>query len=247
MKKFIPFTLTLSAAFFALFFTSCFIVNFADFNAVTGSGNPETYEFRVDSYDSIRIEGFCEVRYFAAPSNIVSLEVQPNLREYFSVEVDNNELVVRTTRRINYSSSRPPVLTISTPALNHINFSGAGSFITNDKLTTDSLGFRMSGAAKITADLDVGDLSIDMSGAGSFELSGSADTVEIFMSGAGGIEALQLNTRETSIILSGAGSVNISCSEKLSANASGMGSILYRGSPAIDISRSGMVSVRRVD
>ena len=238
--------IALSAAFFALFFTSCFIVNFAGNDAVTGRGNPETFEFRVGSFSSIRVEGYCEIQYFSSPSNIVTLEVQPNLREYFFVEVVNDELVVRTTRRINVNSNRIPILTISAPTLNNVSFSGAGSFIANDKIIADSLSLRMSGAAKIMADLDVSDLNIDMSGAGSFELSGSADAVHIFMSGAGGIEALQLRTREARIILSGAGSVNISCSEKLTINASGMGSILYRGTPDIDLSRGGMVNIRRV-
>ena len=249
MKKVFSFAFSaaLCAVFAALFFTSCFIVNFADLDAVTGRGTPETFEFRVGSFNSLRVEGYCEIQYNSSPSNIVTLEVQPNLREYFSVEVVNDELVVRTTRRINYNSNRIPVLTISTPTLNSVSFSGAGSFIANDKIIADSLSLRMSGAAKIVADLDVNELSLDLSGAGSFELTGSADTVHIFMSGAGDIEALQLRTREARIILSGAGTVNIDCTEKLTVNASGMGSIIYRGSPEIDFSRGGMVSIRRVD
>ena len=238
--------IALCAASFALFFTGCFIVNFSDFDAVTGRGNPETYEFRVASFTNIRVEGYCEIHYNSSPSNIVTLEVQPNLREYYSVEVVNDELIVRTTRRISSNQNRTPVLTISTPTLNNVNFSGAGTFLAHDKIIADSLTLRMSGAAKIMAELEVGDLNVDMSGAGSFELSGSADTANVFMSGAGEIDSISLQTREAWIRLSGTGTVRISCSEKLTVNASGMGSILYKGDPSVDLNRGGMVSVRRL-
>jgi hypothetical protein len=232
---------------FAVFFSGCVIANFADFNSVSGKGNPEKFDFQVGEFNSIRLEGFANVNYYASASDTVTLEVQPNLLEHFVVEVINDELIVRTTRRISFNTSRTPVLTVSAPVLNRLTFSGAGSFTAHDTITSDSFTLRVSGAGKGKADLDVDNLSVNFSGAGNFELSGSADTADLTMSGAGELAALSLQTREAKIDLSGTGTVSITCTENLQIRASGVGTILYRGSPSIDISRSGVVSIRRVD
>ena len=237
----------------ALFVVSCLsgcafvIVVFADGNAVTGTGDLESYEFKVGEYSGIKIEGHCEIRYYSAPSDTITLEIQPNLRDYYVAEVIGNELIVRATRRISYNQSKTPVLTVSTPVLNSLTVEGACTFIAYDKITAGSFTISMSGAVEGKAELDVGRLSINTSGASTFELSGKADTVDINISGAGELDALSLLTREATINLSGVGEVRISCSENLRVNAGGVGTVEYKGSPSVDISRGGLVNVKKVD
>ena len=253
MKRIKPFTLfvILYASLIVISFSSCVIVNFDSHyggrNAVSGRGDPETYEIRVGQFSRIKVEGYCDVRYYAAARDYVTLEVQPNLREYFVVEVIGDELLLRTTRRINYGSGKTPVLTVYTSVLEGLNIEGAGTFTTQDKISTDSFKLRLAGAGKGQAEFDVNELYVSMSGAGSLELSGLADRVSLDMSGAGELNALSLQSREAAVKFSGAGAVKISCSEDLSITASGVGSVEYRGSPRVSLSNSGLVSVNRVD
>ena len=163
------------------------------------------------------------------------------------MEVKDDELVVRSTRNINFNSSKRPVLTFSTPALEGLTITGAFDFTAHDKINAVSFNLSLNGAGTGRAEVDVESLSVNMFGAGNFVLSGLADTADIVLSGASDLNALALETREAAIRLSGAGSAGISSSESLSINASGAGSVTYRGSPSLNLNTSGPVSVRKVE
>jgi hypothetical protein len=225
--------------------TGCVSISIGGPGAVTGRGAPEIFEIEVGEYSAIRIEGFCDVKYYSAPSDTVTLEVQPNLREYFRVEVRNGELVLSTTRRINLN--RAPVLTVSAPSLEGLSIAGAGMFTAHDPITSDSFTLRLSGAGTGTARLDVNSVYAELSGAGSFTLSGRADTAEMTMSGLGELDAIELAARNADVRLNGAGAISVNASENLRINAGGMGSVIYKGGASVDINQSGMVSVKRLD
>ncbi|MCL2069573.1 MAG: DUF2807 domain-containing protein [Treponema sp.] len=249
MKRIIPFTFfaVFCAALIAVSFSGCVIVNFTDSNAVSGRGDPETYQISAGQFSRIKVVGYCDIRYYSEARDYVSLEVQPNLREYFVLEVIGDELVVRTTRRINYGSGKTPVLTVFNPVLEGLSIEGAGTFTTLDKINADSFVLRLDGAGKGQAEFDVGDLFVGMSGAGSLELSGLADRASLELSGTGELNALSLQSREAAVRFSGTGAVKLSCSEDLSIIASGVGSVEYRGSPRVSLNNSGMVFVNRID
>jgi hypothetical protein len=169
-----------------------------------------------------------------------------NLLDYIVVEESGGVLTVRSTRSINVSNN-PPVLTVSSPELKNVSLAGAGVFTANDTIVTEGFTLRLDGAGTGKANLDVDSLSVHMAGAGSFDLSGRADTADFRLAGAGEINALSLQTRDATVNLAGVGAVKLSCSDNLSIIAGGVGTVEYRGSPSIDISRGGLVSVRRVD
>jgi len=231
-----------------LCFSGCVVVSISDnASAVSGKGSSEKYNITVGDYNRIKVEGFCEIQYYAAPSNTVTLEVQPNLREYFVVEAQDGELVVRTTKRIKYNSRAIPVLTVSTPVLNSVIIMGACTFKTIDKIKTNSFNLEVSGAGEGKAELEVNTLKADISGAGSFELFGRADKAEFEFNGAGDLKAFSFEVREASIDFSGAGTIRINCSDKLTITASGAGTVEYKGSPTLSLNKSGFVNIKKAD
>lgn len=248
MKKIL--TLTLCALFALIFLTGCVTVNFSPFGAqsVSGRGSLETYTFNVGEITEVRVELYCNIVYHSAPSDTVTLQVQPNLMEYISVEESGGILTVRSSRNItSVNNVNVPVLTVSTPSLTRLSHAGAGNFTTVDTITADTFALYITGAANGTAKLDVKELSVNITGAGDLTLSGTADTAYISMAGAGKLEALLLETRVASISMAGAGSVKISCSEELSISAGGVGTVEYRGSPTVNTTRGGLITVRQVD
>jgi hypothetical protein len=232
-----------------LCFSGCVVAGFMGAGAVFGKGDPEKYEIRVGGYNKIKVEGRCDIQYYATSSDTVILEVQPNLREYFVVEVIDNELIIRTTKRINFYSKKTlsPVLTVSAPALNSLKIAGMCAFKANDKIKADSFNLELSGAGDGKIELDVNSLKASMSGAGSFEISGKADNAEMVMSGAGEFDAFSFHTREASVNLSGVGTIRINCSEKLYIKASGAGTVEYKGSPSLSLDTSGIVNIKKAD
>ena len=239
-------SLALCVTLVAMLLCSCVVVNLSPIqNGVAGQGVPESYGFAVGEISEIRVELFCDIEYYAAPSDTVTLEIQPNLREYITVEESGGVLTVRATRNIAWSN-KAPILTVSTPALKRLTLAGAGTFTAHDTVTADSFTINFDGAGRGKAELDVRNLTVNIAGAGEFELSGKADRADFKMDGAGSLEALPLQTREATVSLSGVGTVRISCSENLRVNADGIGTVEYKGSPSVDLNNDGLVSVNKV-
>ena len=76
--------LTLCAALTAVLLTGCVTVNFfpALGGGVAGAGALETYKYNVGEITGIKVDIFCKIEYYSSPSDTVTLEVQPNLRDY---------------------------------------------------------------------------------------------------------------------------------------------------------------------
>jgi hypothetical protein len=241
-------TLALCSVFLIITLVGCVSVNFSpgSVGGVTGSGNQETYTFSIGEITGIRVEMHCNIEYYSAPSDTVTLLVQPNLREYIVVEESGGVLIVRSTRSIN-TLNNPPVLTVSVPLLKSISLAGAGTITTHDTIVSEEFTLRLDGAGSGNVDLDVDKLSVNMAGAGSFDLSGRADAADFTLAGAGDVNALSLQTREATVNLAGVGTVRLSCSDRLSVIAGGLGTVEYKGSPNVDVTRGGLVSVQKVD
>ena len=239
------------AAVIAVMFSGCVFVNIGNSansgDTVTGQGERETFQIKVGSFSKIKIEGLCEIRYYKGYSDTVTLEVQPNLRDYISVTVQDDTLIMKTTSKISYGRNRGPILTIYAPLLSRVTLEGAASLTAYDKITSDNLTLAALGAGSVKAELDVNNLTINVSGAGSFNLSGKAQTANIIFTGTGDLNALSLHTEETTISMSGAGSIKVNCTSKLGISADGVGSIEYRGSPNINLNTSGLVSIKQVN
>jgi len=247
-KTLIAFRVTF-AALIAAVLSGCIVVTFYDFNAVTGIGEPENYEFNTGRFSGIKTEGFCNINinYYSAESDTVTLTIQPNLREYYKIEVVDSDLVVRSTKRLNFKSGKNPVLTVSTPVLNRLIIEGACIFKPYDEIVSDSLAVTFRGAVESRAEINVNKLFVDISGAGKIELSGRADSADFTMSGAGDVDARSLLTSETNVKFSGAGSLRINCSKSLSINANGVGTIEYSGNPSVTLEKNGLVEIRRIN
>jgi len=251
MKKIITIArliaIALCAVLAAALLCGCVTVDFSSLarGGLTGSGSRETYSFSVGQVTDIKVELYCNVEYYSAPSDTVTLEIQPNLREYVSVEESGGVLTVRTTRKINWTG-KAPVLTVGSSVLSSVTITGAGDFTAHDTIKADSFKLRMDGAGTGVAEVDVGNLSVNLAGAGSFTLSGKADSADFVLAGAGDVEALPLQTRDAVINLSGVGTVRLSCSDSLNISAGGLGTVEYIGSPSINMNRGGLVSISKV-
>jgi len=242
-------------------FSGCVIVNFFEFNTARPLGDQVTYELEVSEYNGIRIDGFCDVHYYApqiggASANTVILKVQSNLRQYYIVEVIRGELIVRTTGRISFGQKKAASLTIYTPVLNSVsmypirsrgNTGSAYSFTAYDPIVSDSFTFILKGDGDGRAELDVNSLNVELAGAGKLELSGRADNINFNLSGVGELNSFSLQARDTIVSLTGAGAIKLNSSETLIIEANGAGSIEYIGNPSLNLNTNGMVNVIRVD
>jgi hypothetical protein len=104
----------------------------------------------------------------------------------------------------------------------------------------------MSGAGKIEIDsIESTSLKVVVSGTGSVDVSGTVDTPEIEIDGLGDYNALDLESQDATLIISGAGDADLWVNENLDVTISGAGSVSYYGDPQVSQNISGLGKVNR--
>jgi len=82
--------------------------------------------------------------------------------------------------------------------------------------------------------------SIALNSAGNIKVfNGNSSELNISLSGAGNIEAQDLQVQNVTVNNSGAGNVKIWAINTLNGTLSGAGNILYKGSPTVNINKTG--------
>jgi len=101
---------------------------------------------------------------------------------------------------------------------------------------------------ELTIDVYMPELkSLSLNGAGNFKINaGNTSELNISLSGAGNIDALNLAVQNVTIYHSGVGNAKIWATDSLNGTLSGVGNILYKGNPAINIDRKGIGYVNRL-
>jgi len=101
----------------------------------------------------------------------------------------------------------------------------------------------LSGAGTINAETRASTIDTILSGAGTVTLSGEATSQQVTLEGSGTVEAFDLTTNETSVLLAGQGTVNVSASEQLNVDLLGAGAVFYKGDPQLNVHITGAGSV----
>ena len=232
----------------SLLFTGCVGVAFNAGNnreMVRGSGAVSSVEYPVQDYDMVLIETGVELIYSSEKSDKIVVEIHDNLVEYLDIKVEDGVLIIDAAKHIA-SSEKTPKVYISNPNFKGLSVGGYLDMPKGDKITGESFLLDVAGAASVEMEFDVDRLEVVGAGAADLTLLGRADRAEIEMSGAGKIRALGLQTKDAVIDISGAGDLQISCSDNLEVNVAGAGNVSYRGDPHVRKSTSGFASVDKI-
>ena len=123
------------------------------------------------------------------------------------------------------------------------NVNGLQVELTLPELTSIAL----SGAGTVEAETNAAAIDTILSGAGTIRLTGETMSQTILLDGSGTVEAFELTTEETSVDLSGQGTVNVTANEELTVNLSGAGTVFYKGDPQLDVQITGAGTVVAAD
>lgn len=127
-------------------------------------------------------------------------------------------------------------VTVTLPGLRGLELDGAGQ-VTLDGIESESLEIELGGAGDVSGDVDVDELAIVLSGAGTVALEGRADVQDIELSGLGSFDGSELEGRDGSVRMSGAGSATMWVTQALEVDLSGLGTVEYYGDPEVDVKR----------
>lgn len=184
----------------------------SDIDVVRGSGNVLRQVRTVEAFDRIDVSGAVRVVVEVGGERAVRVEADDNIAPLVETRVR------RRTLRISSKS----------PWRSGLD-EGVRVFVTVPSLRAFSVGGSCSGTLEGLAGPR---FDLRVSGAATLALRGAVETFEIDVSGSGRIDAEQLRARQVDADVSGAGEVRVNATESLDATVSGVGTILFAGSPA---------------
>jgi hypothetical protein len=193
---------------------------------IKGSGNLKTENRTVEKFTAISVSGAASLEIEQTGQESLELTADDNLLPLFTSDVREGTLFlgVADGKRVSWTGKEP-----------------------HFKVTVTELRkLKVSGAASVKATkLDSDSLSISISGAGSGSIAGRSNNLSISISGAGSLDAVDLQAKRATVIVSGAGDVTVNANDALDARVSGAGTIWYVGSPNLQSRVSGAGSIKQ--
>ncbi|MGD9889763.1 MAG: head GIN domain-containing protein [Dehalococcoidia bacterium] len=190
---------------------------------VDGSGQSATEQRSVAPFTELSVRGAIEAQVRIGQPQSVAITGDDNVVPIIKTDVSSNRLTVEPER--SYNSSVPLRVEIVVPELDWIGISGA-STVTVTGVDVDEMNLRASGASTLRVSGIAGDVKAEASGASRMRLEDlAAETADVDATGASTIE--------------------VTVSDRLTGSASGASTITYAGNPEVSVRASGASSVRQ--
>lgn len=231
-----------------LFFAalSLSVLSSCRFGCIKGSGHQVSEEYKEGNFTRLDISGSFRVNLKQDSSLKVSVTADDNLMKYIHVNIDGDRLHIYSKK--NLCGSGEMVLNIGVKNLEEIKASGGINLVSDGKLNTRDLRFKLNGASKVDMDLNADNVVTEGSGSTEMNLKGQAASHKIEFAGSGKINALDFVVGSYDIETTGASDCNINVLKDLNVHTTGAADIKYRGNPSnVNTSKTGAATVTKIN
>lgn len=121
---------------------------------------------------------------------------------------------------------------ISYNQIDLLDVSGACNVNLENKMSTQTLMMKVSGACTLKGEVDIKNLDLDLSGASTLKMTGAIENMKLESSGASDVKNYDLVVQNCVASLSGASDVKLTVENSITATASGASSLKYHGNPS---------------
>jgi len=209
-------------------------------NSLAQEGGNVKLEKTVEGFNAIEMDQSCKMLVSQGDNNSVTVEGPKEVVEAMKVVVKDGVLSIDNAGK----SLEGVVINVVAKNLTEIEVGSAAIMESASELKFDNLEIEAEGAADVNLQLNVNVLESDASGAASLKLRGMAQQHNAEVSGAATLNAVDLQTKKTTIDVSGAGNAKVDATEELKGEVSGAGSLYNKSQPqTMNIEESGAGSV----
>ncbi|RKZ14849.1 hypothetical protein DRQ50_08330 [bacterium] len=182
---------------------------FGSGKGIEGSGDMETREFDLKTFEAIELGGAFSVEIRFGDKQSVAVTIDDNLWENLETGVSHGTFELDWDKNCEPDDDCKVVITMGN--LERLEVHGACDATVKD-FDSDRFEFNVHGAAELY-------------------INGQADELEINISGAGEVDARNLKAKHVKVRISGAGDAELYASESIDARISGAGNLDYWGNP----------------
>lgn len=219
--------------------------SFIEERTIRGSGDIETTVEEFSGFDRLDVSHTFDVEVNQGESFRVVIRTDDNVVEYLDVRKSGNTLVLGLEPDLLSLNNVTLEAEVTMPELSKVDLSGASSLDLQGFSSSEDFEADISGASRLTGELEAGNVNIGVSGASKVRLSGSGDDLTAHASGASELELADFEVGDAVVDASGASTVEVWASGVLDAEASGASDIIYFGNPeSVREDTSGASSVK---
>lgn len=242
----------------ALFGSGCQTVLVSK-NGETETGETETRQYDFSEFTRVDIGSAFSYEITQSDTYSISITANNNLFDDIKVAKEGQTLVIDMeipgAPWAIFNSSPILKAVITMPQLQGLDSSGAthgivAGFISTENLDVTASGassvelveisagdviFDVSGASKVTGDIEANNMELEASGASAVQLEGSTGNLAADVSGASHLKLDDLKAENADVTLSGASNGTVNTDGKLDAKLSGASTLGYIGEPTLGI------------
>ena len=222
---------------------SCMDCDFDEGNFSKQDGSKSKYTYELSDFDEIEIEGAFNTTIKYSQNYDVKIFGGNKFLKEVDVKKTDNKLVIDGSQ-IWGTLWHEVRLEISLPNPEHITLTGANQFEIKGFENTGQIKIDLDGASKGSIEVDCQKLNLAIAGASKVNIRGRTDVLNIESDGASRIVAYSMQTKTSTINLTGASSAEINVSEQLNATLDGASKLVYKGLPEIKSDVSGFSSIK---
>ncbi|MHB0875022.1 MAG: head GIN domain-containing protein [Anaerolineae bacterium] len=192
-----------------------------------------TREYEVEGFTGIDAGSAFEIEVAQGDEFHVDVTAEEGTFRYIEVDTTGSVLRLHLNHSGFFSFGRATLRArVTMPRLESLDLSGASRCDLKD-FGAEDVEIALSGASKLSGELQAARLTFDLSGASSTTLEGSVDAIDATLSGASALDLRDAPAATAAVELSGASSARIDVSERLRYDLSGGSTLRYSGSPEV--------------
>ncbi|MTI30140.1 head GIN domain-containing protein [Xanthovirga aplysinae] len=237
--------------------------------SLTGKGEVVSQGLTLPSFKSLKLEIPAKVILKQGNQQTVIVEGQQNIIDKIVKEVKGEHWDIRFPRKSylaalknnqqrnfddwqddpheGYNRYKPVTIYITVPELEKVAVSGSGKLFGESPFTVnESLELRLSGSGKMSLEAHAKSILVSVRGSGKMELKGQSQLMDVKVSGSGRLNASELKSDETSVVVRGSGNAKVHANKQLQVKISGSGDVRYQGEPQLQSKIYGSGSVRQL-
>lgn len=224
------------------------------FGSCKNESNPiDNYEYnkvsklqKLDTFSRIEIQAPINLDVEYGTTFLMTFEGDSIAYNNIVFAVENDKLVIRSKKDMDYSKS--PSVKLVIPTLKEVEIDGAGVVEIKDFKDQSELELAIDGSGVINfgAFEGIEKLDISIDGSGSIESSKeihSLKEITIEIEGSGNVNTSKTSSSICNVSIEGAGNADVNAKDELEVEIEGVGNVTYSGTPTVTKSISGLGSV----
>lgn len=227
-------------AILLIVFSSCWFIG----PSVKGNGNVTEEVRQVRDFDQIEVSrGMNAYITQGSPAKVVVI-ADENLHEVIETKVENGVLKIRVNENVRWAKEKKVMVTVE--KLSGVETTSGSNAWSQNQIMSERLELKSNAGSNLTMEVNAKFLSVDCSSGANVKLSGLAKEAELETTSGANLKGQELKADQCKMRASSGGNVSSTVVEKLDAEASSGGNIVYYGEPAsTDINSSSGGNIHR--